>query len=211
MVVSWWFEQYVPLMSKDKLRQEFLQHRQALRWMDWQRKSQAICQQIQALPWFIQAVTILAYSPHQQEPDICELFQTYSMSKKWGLPRIQGKTLMWHRFWPGQAQQLRPDRYGILTPPVESPVISAPEVDLILVPCVAVDRQGYRLGYGGGYYDRMLAEPAWHTVKTLGIVFESACVEKLPTQAWDIPLNGYCSEHQTVMIKPQDEEAAYVH
>ncbi|MDS3862378.1 5-formyltetrahydrofolate cyclo-ligase [Thermosynechococcaceae cyanobacterium BACA0444] len=189
-------------MSKDKLRQEFLQQRQALERDIWQSKSQKICQRIQALPWFIEALTILAYIPHQQEPDLSGLFQTYNTCKKWGLPRTQGQVLVWHRFWPGQALQLRPDRYGILTPPADFPVILAAEVDLILVPCVAVDRRGYRLGYGGGFYDRMLAEPAWQSVKTLGIVFDSACVEILPTQAWDIPLNGYCSDQETAILTP---------
>lgn len=188
-------------MSKDKLRQGFLQHRQALSRIVWQQKSQAICQRVQAMSWFMNAETILAYYPHHQEPDLRSLWKIPNLNKTWGLPRTQGKTLIWHRFGPEQHPDLRPDRYGIPTPPADFPEVLPSDVDLILIPCLAVDRQGYRLGYGAGFYDRMLAEPAWREVRTLGIVFAQACVEKLPIQAWDIPLRGYCSEHETVMIE----------
>lgn len=186
-------------MSKDKLRQRFLQQRQALDWIVWQRKSQDICQRIQACPWFMKALTILAYYPHQQEPDLRPLFQ--QCHQVWGLPRIEGKTLIWHWFQPDQSP-LHPDPFGILTPAASCPTIAPEAVDLILVPCVAVDRRGYRLGYGGGFYDRMLGSLAWQGVKTLGIVFDQACVEELPTEAWDIPLKGYCSDQEMVIIAP---------
>jgi len=185
-------------MTKDKLRQDLLQQRQALEVNVWQEYSLQICQQLQTLEWFQQAQTVLAYYTHRQEPDLRYLFQ--HSSKTWGLPRTAGRHLAWHHCHPLQDQQhLERDRYGILSPAATLPKIDPKTVDLILVPCVAVDQWCSRLGYGGGFYDRLLAQPQWHGIRTVGIVFEFACVSQLPTQAWDIPLQGYCTEVKTVL------------
>jgi 5-formyltetrahydrofolate cyclo-ligase len=67
-------------------------------------------------------------------------------------------------------------------------------VDLILVPAVACDVRGYRLGYGAGYYDRLLSSSPWRAIPTLGVVFEYARLPSLPQDSWDLPLGGVCSE-----------------
>ena len=70
----------------------------------------------------------------------------------------------------------------------------AKKVDLIIVPTVACDRAGYRLGYGGGYYDRLLTSPEWQDCPTVGIVFDFAYLESLPSDSWDIKLQYICTE-----------------
>jgi len=67
-------------------------------------------------------------------------------------------------------------------------------VDLMLVPAVACDVRGYRLGYGGGYYDRLFSQPQWQQVPAIGIVFEYARLPSLPKDVWDRPMTGICSE-----------------
>jgi 5-formyltetrahydrofolate cyclo-ligase len=84
--------------------------------------------------------------------------------------------------------------YGILEPLPELPPIEPDNVDLMLVPAVAIDRSGYRLGYGGGYYDRLRADPLWRKMPTIGIVFDFAYVETLPIEAWDLPIDNVCTE-----------------
>jgi 5-formyltetrahydrofolate cyclo-ligase len=59
---------------------------------------------------------------------------------------------------------------------------------------VACDRQGYRLGYGGGYYDRLLSSPAWSKIPTIGVVFDFAYFPQLPFDNWDKPLQAIVSE-----------------
>ncbi|MGB7485776.1 MAG: 5-formyltetrahydrofolate cyclo-ligase, partial [Phormidesmis sp.] len=61
-------------------------------------------------------------------------------------------------------------------------------------PCVACDINGYRLGYGGGFYDRMLSDRTWQNKTTLGIVFEYARLPTVPRDNWDVPLDGICTE-----------------
>lgn len=84
--------------------------------------------------------------------------------------------------------------YGIFEPHPDSPALQPNEIDLILVPAVACDRQGYRLGYGGGFYDRMLSSPEWLAKPTIGIVFEFAYLTELPIDSWDRPLKAICTE-----------------
>jgi 5-formyltetrahydrofolate cyclo-ligase len=93
--------------------------------------------------------------------------------------------------------------YGILEPHPQAPTLSPSEVDLILVPAVACDLQGYRLGYGGGFYDRMLSNPAWAKLPTIGIVFDFAHLAQLPKDPWDQPLHHVCTEipHATALSK----------
>jgi len=178
-------------ITKSALRRSLLQQRQALSRQQWQKQSQEICQQIQALPLFQTANTILAYLSFRQEPDLTNLF-TENPEKCWGLPRCQGQELVWHRWAVGEA--LTKHRYGMLEPEANSPLVSGETVDLILVPCVWCDRAGYRLGYGGGYYDRLLSQPPWQDKPTLGITFSFAYLDQLDPDPWDCRLQGVCTE-----------------
>jgi len=70
---------------------------------------------------------------------------------------------------------------------------------------VGGDQRGYRLGYGGGYYDRMLSQPAWQKISTLGILFDFALWDHLPHDPWDRPLTGFCTETGPQSKSPQSK------
>ena len=180
-------------MNKVELRRSLLSRRQALSPQQWQEQSRKICDQLQSCSAFQQAKTILAYFSYRQEPDLGNLFTSYPQ-KHWGLPRCQGQELAWHNWQPGVATTT--NRYGILEPEADLPLISVEQVDLILVPCVGCDRRGYRLGYGGGYYDRLLSQSSWQTKPTLGITFAFAYLQELPINPWDVKLQGICTEEK---------------
>lgn len=183
-------------MRKPELRQTILQKRQSMSVEEWREKSSRIASHLESSPVFAQAKTILSYYSFRQEPDLSSLL---AENKLWGLPRVSGKSLVWHSWKAGEP--LLTGAYGIFEPDADSPILGAVEVDLILVPAVACDRNGYRLGYGGGYYDRLLSLPEWSSKFTIGIVFDFACLPQVPIDEWDRRLNAVCTETGLIMTK----------
>lgn len=177
--------------DKARLRRDLLKTRQAMSVLEWREKSDRISANLQNSVLFTQATTILAFFSFRQEPDL-SLLVTNS-DKRWGFPRCVGKSLAWHFWQPDDA--INTGAYGIREPHPEAPIIDIEEVDLILVPCVGCDVQGYRLGYGGGYYDRLLSSPAWAVKATIGIVFDFAHLPQLPVDSWDKPLHNVITEN----------------
>lgn len=93
---------------------------------------------------------------------------------------------------------LRPNRYGIPEPQRAAPRIAVRNLDLVLLPLVAVDARGTRLGTGAGFYDRCLqhlrAGRRWRRPKLLGLGYEFQRVERLAARAWDVPLDALITE-----------------
>lgn len=158
----------------------------------WQEKSHQLCLHLKASQLFTQARTILAYFSFRQEPDLSSLLATDLRQHTWGFPRCQGTSLIWHTWLSGEATQI--GAYGIREPHPDLPLLAAEQVDLILVPAIACDIKGYRLGYGGGFYDRLLSLPEWQSKPTVGLVFESTRLAALPVDPWDKPLQAVCTE-----------------
>jgi 5-formyltetrahydrofolate cyclo-ligase len=176
--------------SKQVLRRQFLDRRRSRASELWQAQSELLCDRLIDCPQFIAAQTVLAYQSCRQEPSLDYLFA--HTDKQWGLPRCVDGELIWHRWQPTAA--LVTGSYGIREPDPAAPLLLPGDIDLILVPAVAIDRAGYRLGYGGGYYDRLRADPLWRKIPTIGIVFDFAYVEQLPIEPWDLPLDAVCTE-----------------
>ena len=176
---------------KQHLRKVLLQQRQALSPKEWREKSNRLCQNLHSLALFQTAQTILTYISVRQEPDLTALF---TLEKTWGLPRCVGQQLVWHRWSPAAEFSLQVGKFGILEPHPDTPRLEATQVDLILVPALACDRQGYRLGYGGGFYDRMLSQPVWANKPAIAPIFDQALVPTLPVEPWDQPVSGICTE-----------------
>jgi 5-formyltetrahydrofolate cyclo-ligase len=178
-------------MNKSALRKQLLQARRSLAVTDWQAKSQRICDYLQQSTQFRQAQTVLAYFSFRQEPNLSPLF---TPEKTWGFPRCVNHSLVWHCWSPQSPLPLQAGAYGIPEPDSDLPTLTPKQVDLILVPAVACDRRGYRLGYGGGFYDRLFSHPDWATKPAIGIIFDLAYHPHLPNDPWDKPLTAVCTE-----------------
>ncbi len=78
---------------------------------------------------------------------------------------------------------------------LQEPKLSADAMNLLLVPALSIDRKGFRLGYGGGFYDRLLSNNKWRSVPVYAILPQSCVSEDpLPFDSWDIPFHGWISE-----------------
>jgi 5-formyltetrahydrofolate cyclo-ligase len=176
--------------SKVELRDRLLDSRRNMDLSRWQTLSDRLCQNILSFLPTDRSLTLLGYQSFRQEPDLSYLFWIDRF--RWGMPRCVDRSLAWHQWQLGD--ELNCDRYGIRTPHLTAPIILPATVDFSLVPCVGADRFGYRLGYGGGYYDRLFADPQWQQIPTIGIVFEDGYMDRLPIDDWDRPLDFICTE-----------------
>ena len=183
--------------QKEALRRRLLKARQAIPPRLKQEKSARLCQHLLSWDVFTTAKITLAYCSFRGEPQLDSLLK--QQGRTWGLPRCEGKTLVWHLH--SSQYRLRSGTYGITEPLPTTPMIEPPQVDLILVPCLACDINGYRLGYGGGFYDRMLTRPEWADKPTIGIVFEYARLPQVPREEWDVRLDGICTESGLFLLE----------
>lgn len=177
------------LADKATLRQQLLAQRRSLSTTQRQQHSQTIAKHLQHCSLYQQATTILSYWPLAAEPDLRSLFL---QPKQWALPRCENQQLDAHRY--ESEQSLEKDCAGVLAPPADSPKVPPAEIELLIVPAVAVDKEGYRLGYGGGYYDRLRADPAWRSIPAIAVVYAAQVLPELPHDPWDIPFSSVCTE-----------------
>ena len=99
---------------------------------------------------------------------------------------------------------LRSGRFGIREPEAEACPVRAPgEIDAALVPGLAWDRAGRRLGRGAGYYDRLFADPAWRGFRC-GLFFAASEFPALPADPWDVPLDAVVTGAEVVRVAPAD-------
>lgn len=107
-------------------------------------------------------------------------------------PEGSGPGSLIYRPWE-RAMVLQPDSCGIPAPP--GPEALAPEdLALLLVPALAIDGQGVRLGSGGGWYDRLRAQPRWRAVPALAVLPAACRSPRLPREPWDVPFDGWLDE-----------------
>jgi 5-formyltetrahydrofolate cyclo-ligase len=142
------------------------------------------------------------YWPLAGEPDLREL--AAALPGRLALPAIRvmaGERRLGYEAWqPGDP--LRSDAAGVPAPAAASIPLPAESLGLLLVPALACDRRALRLGYGGGWFDRLRADPAWRSVPAL-IVAPAACaVEQLPQDPWDVPFDGWLSEEGIKWLQP---------
>ena len=112
--------------------------------------------------------------------------QTRSFGKKIALPSVEGESLTFYELSSGK--YLVKGRFGIMEPLPYGPVDF---IDLLIVPGIAFDYKGYRLGYGKGYYDKLLAKK---NVYSIGLAYSFQLLESLPSGEYDKRLNAVATE-----------------
>ena len=144
-----------------------------------------------ALPFLAELLAekqrVLLYAPLPDEPDPRGLLKRLPKARFY-LPRVEGEELA---VLPYDAP-LVPGAFGVLEPAGGEPL--PPEaLDAVVVPALAFDRRGFRLGQGKGYYDRFLKRLARDAL-TVGFVPEALVLDELPTDPWDVPVRAIVTE-----------------
>ncbi len=136
----------------------------------------AIGEKLSCLKEVKRADTLCIYYPVKGEVDL--LGWADRLNKRVCLPKVAGRELLFGSI----SQQLIEGRFGIPEP--KEADVEFEEIDIFVVPGVAYDWMGYRLGYGGGYYDRLLKRRLPHQL-FVGVCFHLQLVEELPREPWD--------------------------
>ena len=164
---------------------------------DAQKKSQNICSKINELPWFTEAKTVALFVPIRGEIDLQILFQ--NSDKQLLLPLVQNRTtLSFHRV--KELSSLQKGSFNILEPqPTQHPIVPIEDIDLFLVPGLAFSKTGERVGYGGGYYDRILSQKK-EGAHSLGVGFDCQIVQPGFSEKHDISLDAVLTEKRMLFI-----------
>ncbi|HEV3051244.1 MAG TPA: 5-formyltetrahydrofolate cyclo-ligase [Longimicrobium sp.] len=195
-------------MSKDALRAEARAFLRALPPAERAAAQARIEARVWEVPEVAAARTLLIYASLPEE------VATDGIADE---ARRRGITLVYPRCLPGgvmtlhavdSADALRPGRFGIREPDADAcPVRQPGEIDAALIPGLAWDRGGHRLGRGAGYYDRLLAHADWRGFRC-GLFFAAQKTPSVPHEPWDIRLDAIVTEQEVVRMAPDPGDLA---
>ena len=168
---------------KSELRKQVLQEMKAISQEQKQAIDQALTEGLLQHPFYQEANTIATYLSFPHEFQTQELIeQALKDGKKVLIPKTYPKGRM--EFVVYHPQQLAKTSFGLLEPQGDLEVVEPSQIDLIHVPGLAFTTEGYRIGYGGGYYDRYLEHFAGHTMSTI----YPCQVQEFNSENHDIPV-----------------------
>lgn len=189
------------ITKKKKLRREMIAQRVQLTPECQQEEAARMCRKIVDHLAFKQSKTILFYMPFRGEADVRPAIEAaWKQGKRVALPRVDKGEKNMTLWLIDNFLQLEKGAYGILEPKKrEVAGITPAELDLVIVPGVAFDLDGYRIGYGGGYYDRFFAK--WRSVVRLGVGYSFQVVPTVYPEDHDQPLHGLITSEQVIMFQ----------
>ncbi len=193
---------------KKELRHEILYKRDQLTVDDITAKSKAITEKFLELEEFQKARVIMFFIPFRNEVDTRPLIEkSLSLGKTVVVPRTlkDTKELIPSRLIDWE-QDLAQGAYGIREPlPEKTRPVEPKEIDLLLIPGVAFDLFGNRLGYGGGYYDRFVTNLRSGT-PLFAVAFEVQIVDEVPVKEWDHRIDALITEERVVYFNSRGVE-----
>ena len=180
------------MTDKQELRRLMRARRRQLPEEEQIKAAQSVCRALLAFEPFLKAESVMAYMACRGELSLEPVIaQVLEQGKTLLLPRCDAPGVMTARR-VRHMNELEPGAYGLMEPAAGSEIVPPEEIALILAPGAAFDRQGRRIGQGGGYYDRFLA----HTdAMRVGVCHEFALLEAVPAEAHDA--------HMDFVLTPQ--------
>jgi len=185
-------------MDKSQLRKEISQKRRMLDDDFVKNASQIIVGTLQNLSELKSANIVLSYMPYGKEVDIDPLNRwLLDQGKTLCLPRVTGPTKMEARMVNDLINGLSKGPFGILEPTADNELIDAAEIDLVLVPGLAFDKTGNRMGHGAGYYDRFLTTCS-EKAKFVGVAYWFQIFDTIPAYLYDVRVHKIVTEKHTI-------------
>ena len=172
-------------MDKKALRQQIRQRKRAMTEEEIRSASEKLGVLLAEDPLYRQAKTLYGYLPYNQEVRTVPMLQrALDEGKRVAVPKCYGDEMRF--IYLEDLSQVEKGYCGIPEPVADGPVADDPTA-LVLMPGLAFDPQGRRIGYGGGFYDKFLALEPGHP--TLALCYAFQMVDEIPTEEFDVPVD----------------------
>lgn len=172
-------------MDKKELRAHIRAQKRAMTEAEIVEKSEKLGELFTASPLYQQAKTIYGYLPYNQEVRTTPMLERAQKDgKRVAVPKVMGDEMIF--IYLDDLTNVEKGYSGIPEPVENFPVADDPHA-LVLMPGLAFDPQGHRIGYGGGFYDKFLAAEPEHP--TLALCYDFQMLDHLETDSYDIPVD----------------------
>lgn len=181
-------------MEKNEIRRKIKAMRNMLLEHERQQAADEVFARLEETAAFMMADRILMYHSLPDELSTHSFLKKWSGRKHFYLPRVNGVNL---EILPYEETRLELGAF-MIEEPTGTDTVSPDEIELIIVPAVAYDRRGNRLGRGRGYYDRLLAESR---ATKIGVGYDFQLLDSLPTEPHDIGMDIIVTQGGTIIIR----------
>lgn len=172
-------------MNKQELRRAIRERKRALSDADISRRSAILAEKFLQTEAYKAAKTIYGYLPYNQEVRTVPILQQALLDgKQVAVPKVYGDDMKF--ICLDDLSKVSKGYAGIPEPIADAPV-AQDETALVLMPGLAFDREGHRIGYGGGFYDKFLAREPHHP--TVALCYDFQVLDQLETEEFDIPVD----------------------
>ena len=190
------------LLSKEDIRKFILSKREIYDSETKLRWNNSIFTKLVNSEFYKKASVIFTFVSFGGEVDTHEIInRALSDGKIICVPKIKSKLTGIEIFRINSLAELKPGYYGILEPLEKCPKVDSKNIDLVIMPGVAFDRQGGRIGYGAGFYDRFLSEMN-RKVDKLALSYCFQVLENVPIDEFDVPIDGIITEKEIILFYP---------
>jgi 5-formyltetrahydrofolate cyclo-ligase len=183
-------------MQKHELRKKKLQERLLHESGVKTEKDSIITKRLIGLQSFKKAKTVLLYLPVHGEVNLESFFAKKHLDKKWVLPRVKDKESL-HLFRIDNLKDVEKGSFNLVEPKPHLKKATIGSLDLVLVPGVAFAPDGHRIGYGKGFYDRLLKKTK---CPKIGIAYEFQIVDNIPCEPHDCTMDMIITEKKIYKI-----------
>ena len=174
--------------NKKELRKDFLKRREALSEKEARERSVCVIQKLRSDLYFRKARTILIYVSKGKEISTHDLIKEASKEKIVLIPRLREKKLEAVRFT--SFDDMANGDFGVLEPK-SGEAFDINKIDLVVLPGLAFDKHGYRLGYGLGYFDQFLKA---YQGRKIALAYDFPLTKTLPHDEWDVRVDEVISD-----------------
>lgn len=182
------------MITKTDIRKKIRDLKVLMTEVDRLRAADSVFDRLEQTAAFMLAENILMYHSLPDELETVRFLRKWNGKKRFFLPRVAGVNL---ELLPYDESNLS-EGYSHIQEPTGSDLFPVDEIEMIVVPGIAFDRKGRRLGRGKGFYDRLLAETK---ATKIGIGYEFQLVDEVPAESHDVSMDIVITEKATIFIK----------